>query len=193
MKKRSLVLTATVIIVALISLIAFAACDGFGGDGDGGTNEFLFNENSTPQDVIDMVESGEIENYSYRLTQSKSTAYCYYSSNICFIEEYRTVNGSRKLVSSIYLIYDEQDELAYKIEDSTSSRSIYKYNSLEWEYWLERYFGRFLESYTLVSVGNGTMTWTSQGAFDCYLYDVNKTNIVLPSKYQDYKETAVVE
>ena len=192
---------AIVALLTIVSMGTLTACDLFGGNGGNkgsDINGAQFNEESTPQDVLDAVASGKIKNYTLTLSVDQRIAYCYYSPNMCAIEEYQISKGEKQQYNCVYIIFDEQANMTYEIEESLTYKGVYKYRDSDrssWNEFVKRYFRNYLGEYTFVEVlGTSKMAWSCNWrgtVFHCELYDINNTTVVLPSKYNDYKEIAV--
>ncbi len=220
MKKRSLVLCVVSIIIALIALLGFAACDDkeHRSDGESNGRGLTFDSGLSPNGLIDLIRDGTIKNYTLKAIETENenemvTSTFYVADGLYYM--YYTISSD----SSYFGGYIIDENYAYEIFPDSTAYTIRKYkfgsesyNGLKRILTFNRENGvsNILSHYLYedgveiknFKADNDRISWSVESISNpedefgiteyVTLYNVNSTEICeFPEECKNYKELAV--
>lgn len=209
MKKRSLAISTIALFIVVTALFTFAACDDKNGSNNvsNDKNTFTFKEGTIVEDIIDMVEKGEIVSYKLKFSATKSDAVdIYYVSNksrIVYSKDDEYSYWSAEIIENDYVYSLEYGSEGIQADKFRISNDEYADKILEMKGFMKSTLMIFLNKYYGDSddvfikdfkVNKGTVTWVyeSHGSVvKMELSGINGEAIVLPDELKNYKEIAV--
>lgn len=210
MKRKSLVMSIIAVFVVVTALFVFAACDEKSGSTDESNdkNIFIFKAGTTADDIIDMVDKGEIVSYKLKFSDTESEA-----ADIYYVSNRSRIVNSKSCEYSYWSAEIIENDYAYLLEYDFEGIQADKFRISNDEYvdkvvemkgfslstlmiYLNKYYGDNDNEVIIkdFKVNKGTVTWKyeSHGSVvKMELSEINGEAIVLPDELKNYKEIAV--
>ena len=213
MKSKRVVLAIIAIVMAMTSLFAFVACDEKDDDTskDNNGNGMVFDKDTTLQDIVRMIDDGEIQNYTLKYMEKNidnimGDSFTFFVTQQYWLYEYD--DGEIKGLSGFvfeddgaYLInYHYGNEISVLYYDVIIEDIIATCDTTN--YYLGKYDGQFGSEHSEnldIVVSEGEISWTRNQIYEYgeseeiyfTLYNCNSTEVVLPDALKNYKELAV--